>query len=130
MKQLLLAIILSTALSGCYYDNVDELHPQVATCDTTGTISFSADISPIMLHSCGSSDLACHNGNASQSGYGLGTYDDVMFTIDDSGDFLETITHSPSISSTKWMPKNSGSKIDACSIEKITAWLNRGKLNN
>ncbi len=129
--RLTIFFIAATAiLSGCYYDNVDELYPVITKCDTTGTVSFANDISPIMLHSCGSSDLACHNGASSQSGYGLGNYDDVKFTIDDSGDFLETITHSTSISASLWMPKGSSSKIDDCSIQKITAWLNRGTLNN
>ncbi len=130
MKSTLSAIALIAMFTGCYYDNLEELHPNTEPCDTTGTISYINDINPIMLHSCGSQDLACHNTDASQSGYGLGTYDDVINTIDNSGIFLETIKHDPSISSAKWMPKNSSSMIDDCSIQKIEAWINRGRPNN
>lgn len=115
---------------GCYYDNLEELHPSIAPCDTTGTVSFANDIQPIMLHSCGSQDLACHQTGGPPSGYGLGTYVDVINTINNSGTFLQSITHDPAISTQKWMPKNSSSKIDNCSIQKIQAWLNGGRLNN
>jgi hypothetical protein len=129
MKKIVVVCFVIFALSGCYYDNLEELHPGDPPCDTTGVISFSTDIDPIFKRSCGSQDLACHNTDQSSSTYGLGTYDDVIFTIDDSGDFLETITHDPSISASLWMPKD-GNKLDACSIQKIQAWLNRGRLNN
>ena len=130
MTNLLAVCLLSILLNGCYYDNLEELHPSPPPCDTTGTISFSVDILPIMLNTCGSQDLACHKTDASQSGYGLGNYTDVINTISGSSIFLKTITHDPSINSSKWMPKGSSAKIDNCSIQKIEAWLNRGKLNN
>ena len=130
MKNFFAVCLLTTLLNGCYYDNLEELHPSSPPCDTTGEISFSADILPIMLHSCGSQNLACHQSDASQSGYGLGNYTDIINTINGSGIFLETIIHDPSINTTKWMPKGSSAKIDKCSIQKIEAWLNRGKLDN
>ena len=129
MKNILAVFFVILFLSGCYYDNLEELHPGAAVCDTTGVISFSADILPIMIHSCGAQDMACHNTDQSAGGYGLGTYTDVMNTITTSGTFLTSITHDPSIASSKWMPKNAA-KIDDCSIQKIEAWLNRGSLNN
>lgn len=129
MKKIFAICLVMAAFTSCYYDNVDELHPAAAPCDTTGTVSFANDISPIMLHSCGSGNSNCHNTDGSTSLYGLGTYADVISTINNSGRFLETITHSTSINSAKWMPLGSG-KINDCSIQKIEAWLNRGKLNN
>ena len=130
MKKILFLLFISVSLNSCYYDNVDELHPAIAPCDTSGTVSFSGDILPIMIHSCGGENLACHQTDVSQSGYGLGTFADVISTIDNSGTFLESIVHSPTINSSKWMPKNSSAKLDNCSIQKIEAWLNRGKANN
>jgi hypothetical protein len=130
MKSTFIAIALMSMFTGCYYDNLEELHPEVTPCDTTGTISYANDIAPIMLNSCGSSDNGCHNTDGATSGYGLGTYDDLVNTIDNSGIFLETITHDPSINSSKWMPKGTSSKIDDCSIQKIEAWINRGRPNN
>lgn len=133
MKPRLLVIIsligIFLLLFACKNDNFEEIHPPFH-CDTTGTISFATDILPIMIKTCGSSDMACHNTDQADGGYGLGTYDDVIFTIDDSGTFLKSITHDPSIASSKWMPKNSSVKTDACDIQKIEAWLNRGKLDN
>lgn len=129
MKKIFAICLVMATFTSCYYDNVDELHPAAEPCDTTGTVSFANDISPIMLHSCGSENSSCHNTNGSTSGYGLGTYADVINTINTSGIFLETITHSASINTSKWMPLGSG-KINDCSIQKIEAWLNRGKLNN
>lgn len=130
MKNIILVCSLLLSISGCYYDNNVEIHPGSQPCDTTGIISFANDILPIMLHSCGSQDLACHKTDQTLSGYGLGTYADVIYTIDDSQTFLKSITHDPSINSSKWMPKNSSAKIDNCSLQKIEAWLNREKLNN
>ena len=130
MKNTLIVLSLISILSGCYYDNLDEMHPRIIPCDTTGIVSFAADIQPIMLHSCGSENPACHQGDGSDSGYGLETYATVISTIDNSGIFLETITHDPSISSSRWMPLNTTAKIDDCSIQKIEAWLNRGRPNN
>ena len=117
------------ALSGCYYDNQEELHPGSPPCDTTGAISYSIDIQPIFNRSCGSQNIGCHNTNQSSITYGLGTYNEVIFTIDNSGIFLETIKHDPSIESSKWMPKGGG-MLDNCSIQKIEAWINGGRLNN
>ncbi|MBL0103662.1 MAG: hypothetical protein IPP51_07860 [Bacteroidetes bacterium] len=130
MKYILTIGIVLTMLSGCYYDNIDELHPESAPCDTTGTVSFANDILPIMQHSCGSQNNSCHNTDGSSSGYGLDNYTDVTNTISNSGIFLETIVHSSSVSASKWMPKGTTAKIDDCSIQKITAWMNRGTPNN
>lgn len=130
MKNILIIAGLISLFSSCYYDNVDELHPQITPCDTTGVVSFANDIQPIMLHNCGSENPACHQGDASQSGYGLENYNAVISTINNSGVFLETITHDPSISTSKWMPQNSTAKLNDCSIQQIEAWMNRGTPNN
>lgn len=130
MKQILAIFFVIALFNGCYYDNVDELHPAALPCDTTGTVSFANDILPIMLHSCGSGNSVCHYTNASSSSYGLGTYSDLINCINVSNTFLKTITHDTSIPSSKWMPKNSTAKIDDCGISKIERWLNDGKKNN
>ena len=130
MKYTLAVALLLMMFSSCYYDNLDELHPEAAPCDTTGTVSFATDILPIMQHNCGSQNGSCHNGAGASSGYGLNSYNDVISTINTSGTFLETIVHSSAISPSKWMPKGTTAKIDDCSIQKITAWMNRGTPNN
>ena len=130
MKKIIAVSFTLISLCGCYYDNLEELHPNITPCDTSGVVSYTNDINPIMINSCGATDLACHKTDAATSGYGLGSYDELFLTIDNSGIFLETIKHDPSISTSKWMPKNVSSKIDDCSIQKIEAWINRGRPNN
>ncbi len=129
MKNILAVFFGVLLFSGCSYDNLEELHPSPAPCDTTET-SFTNDILPIMNASCGALNLACHQTDVSSSTYGLGNYTDVINTISVSGIFLETITHDPSISSSKWMPLGTSAKIDECSILKIEAWLNDGSPDN
>lgn len=125
-----LALLSICLLNSCYYDNADELNPGTEPCDTTGVVSFSSDIAPIMLHNCGSQNGACHSGTGSQSNYGLESFSAVSSTINSSGTFLKSIIHDPSISSSKWMPQNSSAKISDCNIQKIQAWLNKGMPNN
>ena len=126
MKNLSAYFIIVMMLSACSYDNLEELHP---VCDSTVAISFAGDILPIFTGSCGAGDFNCHQTDASESGYGLETYDEVILTIDNSGNFLKTIKHDQSISSSKWMPRNAP-KLDGCTILKIEAWINRGRLEN
>ena len=127
MKSIFIISSMILFLSGCYYDNQEELHPSSGPCDTSGTISYNSDIQLIISTSCGSQDPSCHNSSATQSGYPFDTYENLVLSIDLSGKFLQTITHDPAIASSKWMPKGVSAKIDDCSIQKIRAWLNRGK---
>ena len=129
MKNILVVFFVIILISGCYYDNFEELHPSPQPCDTTRT-SFANDILPIMNTACGGQRSDCHQNESTTSGYGLGNYTDVINTISVSGIFLDVLTHNPSINSSKWMPKGSSAKIDDCSILKIEAWLNEGSLDN
>ncbi|CAN5486130.1 hypothetical protein BH11BAC1_BH11BAC1_17530 [soil metagenome] len=114
--------------TGCYYDNMEELHPNFATvCDTTSvTISYNTDIIPILTSGCGISDNACHNTDNSASNIGLETYAGVMTQVTPDNLFLKSIVHDPVTSA---MPKGGG-KLDECSIMKIESWINHGYLNN
>ena len=62
----LLFILAALGLTtGCYYDNLEELHPEVlinsGNCDTSGVMSYSTHIAPILKSNCGSNN-SCHNG--------------------------------------------------------------------
>lgn len=120
-------------LSACTNDNIEELHPQAAPCDTTGTISFANDIQPIMNLQCGTNDIGCHVDPAADGGCGFANYVDMLDYLSSSSKdikFVKTITHDASLTSSLYMPKGTSAKIDDCSIQKIQAWINRGKLNN
>lgn len=128
MKYIFTLLICFGFFFSCKNDNLEELHP-IVQCDTIGLISFASTIQPILNSSCGTNNTGCHQNQNSNGGCGLGNYTDVKFTIDNFR-FLKTITHDPSINSSLYMPLGSSTKIDECSIQKIEAWLNRGRLNN
>ena len=129
MKKYFLAIFIISGLSACYYDNLEELHPQIAPCTVPDTVSYTNDIAPIMTNSCGATDMGCHNTSGATSGYGLNSHLELTTTVDNT-EFLKVIKHDPSINSSKWMPKGSSAKIDDCSIQKIENWINQGMQNN
>ena len=122
-----LLIIAASFLSACYYDNFKELNPflEEAVCDTasTTTISFAAQVVPILQNQCSTGSAGCHSAS---SGRNLSTHTGVANTY--SGAKL--------LSSIKWdgnasqMPKGSGAKIDDCSIKTIELWINQGREDN
>ncbi len=122
MKNLLrltaVIILFSLALSGCYYDKQEELYPYASNCDTTGTMTYTSHIKPIMAANCNS----CHpNGNSTG-----------VVTIDYNG--LKIIAANGQLwSSVNWtgtpMPKNMA-KLSECDLNKIKKWVDRGYPEN
>ncbi|HEY9045947.1 MAG TPA: hypothetical protein VIN08_08625 [Ohtaekwangia sp.] len=122
----LLLFILSILFS-CYNDNLSELTPSSGvsggSCDTTGVMSYSVNIAPILRSNCGSSN-SCHNHN-NTSGYDLSSYTGV-YSVAVSGKLISSITWTGSATR---MPEN-GSKMNSCNIIKIQKWVDAGALNN
>ncbi len=122
-----LLIIAASFLSACYYDNFRELNPflEEAVCDTasTTTISFAAQVVPILQNQCSTGSSGCHSSN---SGRDLSTHTGVTNTYS-GAKLLSSIIWDGNASQ---MPKGSGAKIDDCSIKTIELWINQGKLNN
>ncbi len=116
-------------MSSCYYDSVEELDPnfgQIGNCDTSGTISFSQQVNPIITTFCGStggSATSCH-GTTSTSGIPLVSYLDISSSASDN--LMDAIRH---INGASPMPKGGG-KLDNCRIATIQKWIDEGKLNN
>ena len=126
MKKIFIPAIV-VLLNGCYYDNLDEIHPDFnVQCDTTGTMSFASDIVPILSSGCGSTDNSCHHTDNSDSDIGLDTYEDVKTQIENDNQFLKSIVHDPAVTP---MPQGGGS-LDECSILKIESWINNGYADN
>ncbi len=124
MKKIQLSILsISTAflLSGCYYDNFKELHPEGALpnstsgCDTINAISYSAQIVPIMNLAC----TGCHN--SSGSAHDMTTHAAVQ--VDALAGTLYNDVNTGS------MPQG-GSKLSDCDIAKIKKWVDAGALDN
>jgi len=89
-------------------------------CDTS-SVSFSADVMPLVQNSC----VGCHNSSRAGNGISLTNYTQVKASVV-SGRFYGSIAQIPGYYS---MPKGSF-KFSACQLNKIKAWINRGALDN
>ncbi|MBP9791183.1 MAG: hypothetical protein KBD57_11640 [Bacteroidia bacterium] len=133
MKKILLLLSVAGLITSCANDNLEELHPEVPQCDTTGVLSFATDITPIMNLHCGTDDVGCHINPLADGGCGLANYADMMdYLVSPAKDtkFIKTVTHDPTLSTSLYMPQGTTEKIDDCSIQKSQAWIGRGKPNN
>ena len=108
-------------LSSCYYDKADLIYTQNLACDTTA-VKYSTIVATILNTSCNN----CHGGTAANgAGIVLDTYASTKVYVD-NGKLLNSILQNGKASA---MPKGGG-KLDACSINKITNWINKGAINN
>lgn len=92
------------------------------TCDTVA-MKYSTNVVPILQANC----YSCHgNGNTGGSGgISLDGYTNLKKWAD-NGYLLGVINHAAGYVA---MPYGGG-KLSDCEINKITAWINQGKLNN
>ncbi|TNE49103.1 MAG: hypothetical protein EP344_18400 [Bacteroidetes bacterium] len=124
-----LLLVLGAALfTNCYYDNNQELHPELifnnANCDTTVTISFKSDIQPILNGTCGAGN-SCHNAS-STSGINLSQYTSVQ-TVALNGVLWSAITWDGNAA---FMPQGSAAPINDCYQARIRKWIDAGAPNN
>ena len=123
MKDYIIGILIVLALSGCYYDNEEELYPGGSSCDTTVT-TYAARIQPILQTRC----YSCHSAQSAPSG-GAGINLEshpVLQSMAQSGILMAAITHSGNASP---MPKGMP-KLSDCEISKIQRWVDNGAQNN
>ena len=119
-------LLITCFIVSCYYDNEEYLYPVVDTdssCDTTN-VTLTAGVMPILDSRC----LSCHGNSTAGSlggGINLETYSQLMIWVN-NGQLEGSINH---MSGFAQMPQGS-SKLDDCSLNKITAWINQGALNN
>ncbi len=106
----------------CTKQNEETLMQGATTqpCDTTN-MSFLTDINPILENNC----VSCHNNTQSNDGVILTDYNDVL-TVVNNGLLLNVIEHMPGYPQ---MPFGL-SQLPSCTINKISAWINRGAPNN
>lgn len=91
-----------------------------ATCDTAN-VSFSSSVSPVLKTYC----VGCHSAASPSAGIDLSTYVAVKVYAT-NGRLMGSITHAAGY---KAMP-SSTSKLGACEINQIKAWVMKGMLNN
>lgn len=125
MIMLLAVPLLILGLSGCYYDNEEELYPASANCETDN-VSYAADIWPVINSRC----VGCHGGASPAGDIPLENYDDVAASAAISegsyGSLYGTISHA---SGNSPMPKGSD-KLSDCTVSKFKAWIDQGSQNN
>ena len=120
-KLILFFIITLVVTTGCYYDKEDLLYPQSGNCDNTNS-TYSTVVQPaLQTYGC----VGCHSGPAPSGNILLTTYANIN-TYVQNGKLYGSITHNTGYSA---MPQG-GSKMNACIINKIKAWIDAGALNN
>ena len=113
--------MLLLGMSSCFYDKADLIYPQPTTCDTA-TVTYSGTVAPILNSNCN----GCHGGAAAAgAGIKLDTYASLSTWVT-NGRLLNSMLHNGQASP---MPKG-GSKLDACTLNKVSAWINKGAANN
>lgn len=118
-------IMMSLAVTSCYYDNEEYLYPNAQPCDTTN-VSFSENVWPVISESC----AGCHGGNAPAGNIPLENYQEVVnaaqIPAGQYGSLIGVIKHAPGNSP---MPQN-GNKLSDCKISQIEAWIAGGMPDN
>lgn len=106
-------------LSSCYYDVEEELYITLE-CATDG-VTYTNTVVPLLQENC----LSCHSTTANFGGVTLEGYDRLI-TYVNNGELLGVIRHTPGFSP---MPNNAPQLLE-CEIEKISAWVESGALEN
>ena len=91
----------------------------VTTATCTTTISYSADIVPILSQNC----TSCHNSSNAQGGYNLTTHANVS---SGANTILKSMRHT---SGTAKMPEGSA-QLSSTIVDKFDCWIQQGKANN
>lgn len=116
--------VVAFALNGCYKDNAEELYPGVSQCDTSN-VTYSGTVSAILTKNCAFSGCHTSNNKPNVGGYAFDSYQETILAVPNKK-LINSIKH---VSGTSPMPKG-GAKLVDCDINKITAWINQGTLNN
>jgi mono/diheme cytochrome c family protein len=108
-------------MNSCFYDKADLIYPQATTCDTAA-VTYTGTVATILNSNCN----GCHGGAAAAgAGIKLDNYAAVS-TYVTNGRLLNSMLHNGQASP---MPKG-GSKLDACTINKVSSWITKGAPNN
>jgi hypothetical protein len=114
-KTIIIIIVLGVSiLSGCYYDNKEELYPNTygtqITCDTSN-LTYTNSIKTIIDANCASS--SCHGAG--------GTSPDLSSYINVTSNITRVKARAIDL---KTMPASA--PLSVCEINKLQAWINAG----
>jgi len=127
-RLIMIAVSASILISlwGCYRDKGDQLYPNASigntSCDTS-VVTYSGTIKTIIAQNCAIS--GCHDGS-NASTYDMRTYQGLYNYCVATNKLLGSIRHDNGFVA---MPQGAP-KLDDCTINKITAWVNKGASNN
>jgi len=117
-KLIFLSAFILLAVSGCYYDNEEDLYPESVTCDTNN-VTYSASVAPVFASYCNS----CHGGNAPSANIKTDNHASVVSNITR---IRGAINHESGFMA---MPQG-GSKLPSCELAKIDIWIRQGMPDN
>lgn len=121
IKVLLVSIFaIALGISGCYYDNEEDLYVQIRPGDTicdTINVTYSKTIAPIFASNCNS----CHSGNSPSAGIVTNNYASVNMNIDR---IMPAIHYTGAIN----MPADG--PLSKCDLAKMDIWYKAGHKNN
>jgi len=107
--------------NSCYYDKEQLLYGGNTVCITTGIISYTQNVMPLLQQYC----YSCHSGNFPSGNILMGTYAaDKAIAL--SGKLFGCISYQAGFSP---MPKDQP-KMNNCEIATIKKWIDTGVLNN
>lgn len=117
----LLTPIVAMSMTGCYYDNYEDLYQHVSnnSCDTVLS-SYTADIKPWIDAQC----ISCHDANLASGGLVLETYQQVADNADVIKARIELQEGELGL-----MPQG-GPRLDECKLNGFQAWIDLGKPEN
>lgn len=112
--------LMAMALTGCYYDNEEELYQYYYSdnqCDTSN-VTFNQDVFPIIQGNCATT--GCHEAGGTGNGI-FENYAGLKAKVD-NGSFLTRVIQQ------RTMPPSA--PLNDCQVNMLTAWLNAGAPNN
>jgi hypothetical protein len=115
------ALLLIIISGGCYNEKADLLYP-AGGCNTD-SVTYSGTVKAILNQNCALS--GCHDAASAMSGVVLENVAGAQVVAKD-GRLLNVINHVPGFSE---MPKDRP-KLDDCSIQKISKWVQDGAPDN
>lgn len=114
MKKVIISstLIVIASLSGCYYDNKQEMY---GSCDSSN-VTFASTIEPIINANC----VGCHGSSAPSAGISLVGYD-LVAAAATSGKLAGTMNNT---GGHILMPP--GGKLDNCKLNQVNKWIRNG----
>jgi len=120
----ILIVLAVLFVTGCNYNNEEELYPDTGQVCDTATATYSKSVLPVLQASC----FACHSSaDHAGSGGGLDLEDfGSLQSVALGGALHGAISHSAGYSP---MPRG-GARLDSCSVALIKAWIDKGAPEN